>query len=205
MTTLTSIAVVVGVGVLSYIVLYFLMGYLEKPKNPRLANTINIVGGFILVMLFVGVFIYLFILSPAFVEKPYVEKPPLDTENMQTGALISGQHIKYLINEAGGYRLHDDSLTKTRPQFEFYLTDVNQTYNVVIIDNRVYVQEEKLNKPDAKVYITQETMIQLFKSENFKEELVSLVKERKITAQILADKTTLALKGYLALYNEMNK
>ena len=47
MTTLTSIAVVVGVGVLSYIVLYFLMGYLEKPKNPRLANTINIVGGFI--------------------------------------------------------------------------------------------------------------------------------------------------------------
>ena len=206
MASITTVAIVVGASIFAYLILYFIMGYLEKPKHPRVAATINIVGGFILLMALAGLFIYFFILSPTFVEKPYMEKPLLETETLSQGqVVIQEPHVKYIVNEMGGYRLHEDPLTKTKPEFKFYLTDINATYNVAVIDNRVYISDEEPAKPDAEVYTTQQVAIQLFQSSDFKEELVSLVKEGKITARIIADKTTLALKGYLSLYDEINK
>lgn len=203
MTTTTAIAIVIGAGALAYAILYFLMGYLEKPKHPALANKVNIYGGLISIVLLAGLFVYLFVISPTFVEKPYMEKPLLETENLQPGeAAIKEAHINYIVNEMGGYRLHDDPLTKTRPQFKVYLTDANKTYNIIVMDNKVYGADE-LAKPDAEIYLTQETAIFLFKSPNFRKELVSLVKQKRITSRITTDKTSLALKGYLALYNEM--
>ena len=203
MASVMKILIIIGTGIIGYLILHFVMGYLEKPKHPRTAIIINVVGVIALIAALAGGYFYFFVLSPTFIEKPYMEKPSLYVENASTREeVIKEEHIRYLVNEMGGYRLHNDPISKTPAEFEFFVNDFNKTYAIRTSENNILVWVGALENPDGRVYTKQETVIRIFLSSNFKKELVRYVKEGKIRAELIADETTLALKGYKTVYDE---
>lgn len=198
------ILIIVGGGALAYLILHFLLNYLEKPKHPQTARTVDILGAVFLILVLIAGCFYLFVLSPSFVEKPYVEKIALNVNNASTKEeVITKEHIRYLANEIGAYKLHDDPLSKTAPEFEFVVEDFNRTYTLKTTDNNVDARAGVASKPDLRITGKQETIILAFKAENEKEAVRNFVRSNKFKLEMLKDETTLALKGYKSIYDEI--
>ena len=204
MANLTIVLIALGAGILAYCILNFIIGYLERPKNPKTAIVIDIIGVILLLAILAGGYFYFFVISPAFIGKPYIEKPELYAENASTKEeIINCQHVQYLANEIGGYKLHDDPLSKTPPEFEFVVTDFNRTYTLTVIDHKIQCRTGEAADADFRLYGKQQEVILIFQADDMKSTLKNLIKENRFWTTVFKDDTTLALKGYKSVYDEI--
>ncbi|MBW3014681.1 hypothetical protein KY335_05585, partial [Candidatus Woesearchaeota archaeon] len=92
------------------------MKKVKTKKWFKLKLLLWIVGILILFMIIGSVFVYFYYVAPFWASKPYMEKIELtDT--------LTEDHISYIINEIGGYKLHDAPLGGTQAQMELYIVD----------------------------------------------------------------------------------
>jgi len=203
MSTLVTLLIAIVLGVVIYILMQLIIGYLEKPKHPKTALAINLIGAILLCSALAIIYIYFFVISPTFIEKPYLEKPELYVRD-PSQEIINKYHIQWLANELGGYKLHDDPISKTVAEFEFVVTDFQKTYTVKIVNNNVNTFLGPTSNADGRIFGSQGAIIKLFQSNDFKNELVSLAKQGELQVELFRDETTLALKGYKVLYDEFN-
>lgn len=163
------------------------------------ARLLFAIAGFIAFLL-LGSAVFFLVISPAFVEKPVLERPLLEfvDENM----------IAYVLTELGAYKLHANPLSGDLPELEIKLTDLQQTFTAIVQDNVVRVSRGPAESPDVVVEVAQDAVLLLARAQTedeFTQRTAQLLRERDqrgYNAMVFTDEKDLLLKGYLALYQE---
>ncbi|MBD3259512.1 hypothetical protein GF371_02665 [Candidatus Woesearchaeota archaeon] len=171
-----------------------------KGSNNFLGRFLYIVFALLIVGIFAGGYFYFFIYSPAFVEKPVIEKPVIaDEEEFE----VTEEQVEYIANEAGGYKLRSHPVTKEKPVIEFFITNFRDTYTLTVDDHNLTAVEGSAINPDVRLSGTKEVFRQLLDSKDFEKDIRRLVRWRDIEVEILADKSILVMKGYKSLYDAL--
>jgi hypothetical protein len=127
-------------------------------------------------------YFYLFI-APNLIPKPVIEKPPLllnhknlieNNSNLNTNISanvtnLGPEHIIFLLNEIGVYKLHNSPSGET-PIIKFTLSDTEENYYFSVIDNRIIQINE--DTPDAVITTNTNKVILVFNSDSIQEEIL---------------------------------
>lgn len=173
----------------------------------------------IAVLVLGGLAFYLFVLASPFVEKPMLEKPMLLTDiaaangelisqslASTTVAIFDETHLRFLLTEAGVYRLHANPVTGDIPEIELRFTDLSKVYAVTVEDNVVNVREGSASHPDIRVELDQNVVVELITAETHEERAkraLDMLNRGAYTAKIITTEKDLLFKGYLGLYQEL--
>jgi len=160
---------------------------------------------FLCLLLFGSMYAYFFVISPVFVQKPILEKTPLNINAPALSSLpspvnqtlIKSGHIIFLLNEIGAYKLHP-SLTGENPQIN---VDVDgRGYSFSVINNGIIDVQNNLN-PDIKIISNESSLIMIYQSNNTKNAVLTEYNNGSIKIVPIAEMSVLALKGYKSLYD----
>ena len=181
---------------------------LEKLREKRLYREKSLfksyflytVFALVIIGIFFGAYIYFFVFNPVFVEKPYIEKPVIEEpEEFE----VDGDQLKYITNEVGGYKLHSHPISKEKPIIEFFITNFQETYTLTVEDHNITAVKGSAVNPDIRITGSKDVFRQLLVSDDIASELNRLVRWKKIEFEIISDESTLAMKGYKALYDAL--
>lgn len=155
---------------------------------------------FFIAIVSIGVigYIYFFLVSPTFVDKPLVEKPT----NIEKVGEIDQTHIKYLLNELDVYKLHNDPTTDEPPIIQVELIDLEDEFTFTVEDNNIEIFDS-LN-PDLIIKGGSNDVMEVLLSSDLEKSVVDAVYAGDIQIEIIADEKTLALKGYKSIYDKMS-
>ena len=145
-----------------------------------------------------AIYTYFFIISPTFVAKPTIEKPALSA-----GEPVEEEHIQYLINELGAYKLHNPPLSDKTPVIEVLVTNPNQYFTVTVEGNVPKTTPGRADDPDIRISGSSDAVVQLLSAGDIAAESKKLSDEGKITVEVLKDMPELVAMGYKALYDEL--
>lgn len=152
----------------------------------------------VFILLFVGIlglgYVYFFIVSPTFIEKPTIEKPTI-LENEP----ISEEQLFYVMNEINAYKLHNDPFTNEPPIIEFVIEDES---TLIGVEDNDYISLDS-GEPDLKIYLDEKDLFELLQEDNFEETILEKYNNDEIDIKIIADEATLALKGYKSIYDKI--
>ena len=150
---------------------------------------------FIIALFFIlGIgYFYFFQISPTFVNKPTLEKPSQD--------FLTENHIEFLLNELGAYKLHKDPFTGEPPYIEIVADEIS--YYITVENNNVKIIDSC--EPDLRIYGSTEVLLNIFQSQNLEAEITNLFLQGDLSIEILADEKTLALKGYKTIYDAVSE
>ena len=145
-----------------------------------------------------AIYTYFFIISPTFVVKPIIEKPSLSA-----GEAVEEEHIQYLINELGAYKLHKAPLSDQTPVIEILVTNPNQYFTVTVEGNVPKTVPGRADDPDIRISGSSEAVVQLLSAADITAESKKLSGEGKIDIEVLKEMPELVAMGYKALYDEL--
>ncbi|MBW3011471.1 hypothetical protein KY326_04595 [Candidatus Woesearchaeota archaeon] len=173
------------------------MKKVKTKKWFKLKLLLWIVGILILFMIIGSVFVYFYYVAPFWASKPYMEKIELtDT--------LAEDHISYIINEIGGYKLHDAPLGGTQAQMELYIVDTMRKYTITVQDRVSKTFVGDASDPDLRINVEERTIINLYNSEDIVAETKRLVDTGSINIEALKDESVLASKGYKPIYDQIS-
>lgn len=158
---------------------------------------------FVLLILIGGLF-YFTKINNIFASKETLEKPGVDRELLlsdPTAQVIHEEHVEYMANEMGAYKLHKYSDESAVIVFE--MSDINKEIALVKDEDDAYATEEIPENYDLVVIANQETAANIIESEKVSQSIVEYVESGDVEVEIVSDEGTLALKGFLAVYNEI--
>jgi hypothetical protein len=192
----------------------------EKRMSVWKIVGITLLVVFIIILLVAG-YAYYFIINPSFVSKPVVEKPALgnlnpainkpvnnvtnntqnpdnrNNQNESNEVIVKPEHILYLLNEIGAYKLHS-TFNGEVPAIEFILEDTNTDYYFTVENNNI-VNKNGLIKYDLILEADQQTIIEIYAATDTKQAIMEHYNSGKMEVEMVADTQTLALKGYSGL------
>ncbi|MBD3259036.1 hypothetical protein GF371_00215 [Candidatus Woesearchaeota archaeon] len=172
---------------------------LKLKKKARRKLIISIISIIIIIMIVSSVFVYFFYISPVFIRKPYIEKPVLSEED----PMITSEHITYIVNELGGYKLHGGPLGKAA-QMELFLSDINKRFTITVEDHNIFTVGGNAPNPDIRLNAPEEVFIDLIRAEDLMAKAKELVGLEIVSIDPLLDETVLAMKGYKAIYDTLS-
>lgn len=184
--------------------------FYRHTSNPwKKVAVISIVTLFIIFILIAGAMLYfLFYDIP---DKPFVSKPNTSLLNptIQDSKSAQGQisyniepdYLTYILNELGAYKLHDTPISKEQPFIGFVVDDTNFVSS--IDDNEIKTIESQIGTVDLIFYTTAEEVIKSIDSENIGESFKESINSGSSSFEVISDKQTLFLKGYLELYKTL--
>ena len=133
------------------------------------------------------VFIQFFVLKP---EKPYIPKP-----DFKDGDEIQPQHIDWLVNELGSYKLNNDA--------EMEVVVAEKTFTVKVSNRMPTSALGSAQNPDIRIRADYPSFVQIFSSSDIMGEVSKLYKEGKVQVELIKDLGTLVLKGYKGIYDNI--
>ncbi|MBI4014337.1 MAG: hypothetical protein HY365_00075 [Candidatus Aenigmarchaeota archaeon] len=155
-----------------------------------------IAGAFMLVLLIMGGFVYITVFSPP------GEKQELDRPRLGNNENVGAQHVAWLANEIGAYKIHA-SPTGEKAVFEVV---VEGTAFSVTAENGVpVVSQNAAESPDLRITASRAAFGEIMNSKNLSQTLAGLYSSDGISIAVEKGEATLALKGYMAVYNEIVK
>ena len=186
---------------------------MAKKKKSKLKEKLHWISGHIMAVIAIILVIvafggaYYFVIAPNMVSKPFIEKPSLPEDGLSKIGLgekvIGSEHINYVINEIGAYKLRKKFGTKDYPIMEFFLTDINVRYYSYVKDNIPATKKGNAKNEDIIIEGSQEVVFNILKSDD----VLIAVKEAKdnedIQVEIVSDMKNLAIKGYLSIYDSL--
>jgi|SRR3989339_1187750 len=147
---------------------------------------------------------YYLVIAPNLILKPYIEKPALPEDALEkiNGGedIIKEGHINYIMNELGAYKLHKTFGTNNLPIVEVVFKDVDKRYYSYVKDNMPVTKEGNAKGEDIVIEIDQETAYNILESNSPLATIKESVNNGDIDTELVADMKTLAMKGYLSLY-----
>lgn len=165
-----------------------------------------LISSFIIGILITGLHLYFNIFSPTFVKKPYIEKPSIKAPSndvLQEELVVTNDHIEYLANEIGAYKLHKVPFSEDYPELEFRVSDYDKVFTIKIIDGTPESSPGEADNPDLVIYGMQEDIVDILSSGNINDAIVNKIEQGRIGLDVKADEKTLALKGYMSIYNAL--
>lgn len=148
----------------------------------------------IVIVLAAIAYLYFGIISPLGM-KPALQKPQL-----QAGQPVTSEHVNWVVNELGGYKLHP-SISGEPPEIEAVVGD--GTFSVTTENGKTVAKAGKAANPDIRITANYDALIKIFAASDIKAEIVKLYNEGTVTFEMLKDQATLALKGYKGIYDEL--
>lgn len=151
----------------------------------------------VLIILGLGYF-YFFMISPAFVVAPHIEKPSgVISEEVTSDELI------YLLNEIGAYKLHNNPLGGEYPVIEVLVEDSVQDFYFQVTDNEI-IEIPESHAPDIKLALDRKIISDIIDSPDSLQQILKHFSSGKITITPLQDEKVLALKGYKCIYDQFS-
>lgn len=173
------------------------MRKIKKKKKFRLKLLLTVIAAIILVLVVGGVFAYFFYVSPFWISKPFVEKIELNDT-------LTEDHINYIANEIGVYKLHSAPLGGTSAQIELSVTDIAKSYTITVQDRKPVTLLGDASDPDIRIHLDEETLFELYRSEEIVSEAKAMVDAGEIEIEPVKDESVLASKGYKVLYDRIS-
>ena len=177
----------------------------EKIENKQLKKSRKGLYIFLIVLLILILIVagyYFIVINNIFASKLDIEKPVVDLEYLAANPgtqVIFEEHIEYLANEIGAYKLHSSGDSNAVILFE--MTDINE--KIALIKNgEAYATNDIPGSYDIVIKGEQMVVGELIMSEDLVEDLKTAVNNGEIEIQVISDQATLASKGYLAIYQE---
>jgi len=130
--------------------------------------------------------------------KPEIKNPI--SENTGSEIIIGEEHISYLLNEIGAYKLHAPPLSNDMPKINLRVDELEFKTEIDIGYPRT--NTGKWDKADIKITTTKQEVIAAIKS-NPKEYMKNSVSFGKTGIELLGGYTDLFSKGYLTLYQDL--
>jgi hypothetical protein len=156
-----------------------------------------------LVLILGGAIFYFTQINNIFAKKELLEKPEIDFDLLlsdPTAQIIYEEHVEYLANEMGSYKLHKYGEEDAVIIFE--MIDIDK--KIALIKNEEsYATEDIPSKYDLVVKSDQRSAGEIIESEDVSAAIVEYVEAGKIEVEVISDETTLAMKGFLAVYEEI--
>lgn len=166
-------------------------------------KVLKVVGIVFLVLVLTITGFYFTQINNIFAVKADIEKPEIDLNFIEENPgvqVIGEEHLAYLANELGTYKLHSSSGENAVLVFE--MTDINIKF-ALVINGELYITQDIPEVVDLIIRGKQLIIARLIDSDN----LVSLLQEElqsgNIKIELISDETTLAMKGYLAIYESL--
>jgi hypothetical protein len=168
----------------------------ERAERSREKNR-NIAIG-IVAMLIVFAFLYFFVVTPTFVMKPNLTKLALTSPSD-----IGSDHVNWVLNEVGAYKLHSYLLFGEPPVIESVITDQNRKFTTTVIDNYPTTVGGAANNPDIRFSMNSAGFMTLYAAPDVLAKAQEMRKSGLIKVEILKDEFTMAVKGYKAIYDSL--
>ncbi len=177
-----------------------------KEKFHKIAGYVMVSIAIILVAIVFGG-AYFFVISPNLISKPLIPKPTLPDDPLQliqAGEQVIGtEHINYIINEIGAYKLKKPLGTKSYPIMEFEVTDVGMVFYGYVDNHKPITKIGNAKNEDLVIKGTQETILEILNSDNTILAVKDAKDNGKIQVELTADMKLLAAKGYLSIYDTL--
>jgi hypothetical protein len=168
----------------------------ERAERSREKNR-NIAIGIVAILIFLA-FMYFFVVSPTFVMKPNLTKLDLTSSSD-----IGSEHVNWMLNEVGAYKLHSYLLFGEPPVIESVITDQNRKFTTTIIDNYPTTVGGAANNPDIRFSMNSADFMTLYAATDVLAKAQEMRKAGLIKVEILKDDFTMAVKGYKAIYDSL--
>ncbi len=140
------------------------------------------------VVIFAGVMLFYFTVISPLTAKPELTKPAL-----AEGQNVSSEHIEWVVNELGGYKL--------QPTAQIELIVEENKFTVTTKDGKIVSAQGAASDPDLRITANREAFIKILNANNTNAEIISLYNQGAISVELLKDQATLALKGYKGIYD----
>lgn len=158
-----------------------------------------IIVGVVLILIFiVAAFFYLALASPSN-QKQELLNPTFGVSLNEV--VIEEQHVSYVLNEIGAYKLHNMPLTGEKPIIEVKIED--EVFNCEISSGKIKTTKGNGDSPDLRIISTRQEIMNALNSSNIKESVKNSVVSGEIDLEIVGGYTTLFQKGYLSLYQDL--
>lgn len=147
---------------------------------------------------------YLTVIKPAMAEKPVIAKPALPDNAMQLAEqgepFINPDHINFLANEIGAYRLQEGAFGFNDPVIVYELTDTGKFFSTFVEGHIPNTYEGVAPAADIKIKTDQRTAALLLSSNDVKQSVKAQLQAGNIQVELISDMKTLAAKGFLGIY-----
>tara|TARA_Y100000034_G_C6903295_1_gene418439 strand:+ start:3526 stop:4032 length:507 start_codon:yes stop_codon:yes gene_type:complete len=156
-----------------------------------------------LILVLSGALFYFTQINNIFAVKPDVEKPEINLEFIEENPgiqVIEEEHLEYLANEFGSYKLHSSSGEDAVLVFE--MTDVRISF-ALIINGDAHITQDIPGIIDLIIRGEQLVIARLIESDDLISALQEEIQAGNIEIELISDETTLAMKGYLAIYESL--
>ncbi|MCK4670071.1 MAG: hypothetical protein KAT43_02615 [Nanoarchaeota archaeon] len=161
----------------------------DKNIGQTLGYTIMAI---IIILLFIGGYTFFFYINPITPLKPELQKPAPD---------MIEESIEYVGNEMGGYKLKEHPITKELPKIEFYMTNFDKIFTIIVEDGNVTAVEGRIADPDIRMTGKKDVLTEMLDSADVKTTVQRLMREHRLQVELLASQPELALKGYSSFYD----
>lgn len=137
------------------------------------------------------------LLTPKSTQRITLKNPVSDLSDEEAANYFSTDYIKFLLYSIEADQLHNPPLSSNTPKIQIEVED--KIYNAEIKDNAIKIEEGELAKKDMVIKTTKSEIIKILRNESYvKDSFASGLSSIEITA----DKSSLALKGYLGIYEK---
>lgn len=168
----------------------------ERKKVEGRKRGRNLIIGIIVIILLALAYVYFFIISPAFVIKPFIIKTDL-----ASASDINSDHLEWAMNEMNAYKLH--SYLGNEPIIEIVITDQDRTFTTTTTNNYPSTEGGAAVNPDIRLSMNSADFVELYAAADFMAKVQELRAQDKIQIEILKNDMTLAMKGYKAIYDAL--
>ncbi len=154
------------------------------------------------VIIFIVLSIYLFVLNKE-VEKPFLENPSIGENFSDYDSItLNKDYFIFILNEIEFYKAHNSPMNGEIPLVLVWISDTNQTFNFSVKNGEIIYLEKNNINPDLGIVTNKETVIKIIKSRDIIQEVKNNFNIGTFYAKLMKDEKTLALKGYLPIYQK---
>ncbi len=131
---------------------------------------------------------------------PYKGKIDAETDNSEFD--VAPEHINYILYELDAYQLHAPPLSSEVPVIE---VDVDgEVFSSKVVDGNIITKKENVGGEDIRIITKKKEVFNAIKSGDVAEEIKDSINSGESKLEIVTDKKTLLLKGYLSLYDKFS-
>ncbi len=138
-------------------------------------------------------------------QRPILVIDPFDSKVSVSDVKITEEQVEYLAVAADTYKLHKAPGSDQPPTIEYRITDSQEIFTITVLDNIANAQKASAQDPDIRITGDKRSFLQLLSSPDSTKTLEEFAQKGQLKVELLADEKTLALKGYLALYDATKK
>ncbi|MBI4018013.1 MAG: hypothetical protein HY368_00175 [Candidatus Aenigmarchaeota archaeon] len=173
----------------------------EAESERAKERTFRSVKALLIILAALALFLYFFVLYPAFVLKPLMGRPDLGSPSG-----ISSEHVNWLMNEAGAYKLHPRFyFFGDPPVIETVITDQNRGFTTTVLNNVPTTSAGFAQNPDVRFFISSNDFYELYKSPDFLGTALRMQSDGRLKIDLFKNEAILRTKGYGAIYDALPK